>query len=227
MTDDEQRQLEQDARNDALLIGGVLAVLLGLKFGSLGVRWDAAKGKFAVGGRSVSIATVRRQIGRIEKGLGKKLTGLVDSLAAGTLTLDDWQRETRRTIGSSHVLTGALAAGSIAAAVKSPDVQSRVIAEQRYADDFADEVRRKKAGTFARIAARAKSYMLAAAVTYSVVERVLRGALGDTEAMRVRRASESCSGCVEWSGRWIPINNMVPIGSLQCQSHCRCYLVYR
>ena len=54
-----------------------------------------------------------------------------------------------------------------------------------------------------------------------------RNPRGKTEAKRIRRASESCPGCLIYAGRWIPIGMMPPIGSLDCGSHCRCYLIYR
>ncbi len=81
--------------------------------------------------------------------------------------------------------------------------------------------------TFQQIKARARSYMLAASNTYSIIEQRVRGVIGYTEARRVRRASESCSGCITYSYVWMPINALPSIGSLDCGSRCRCYVEYR
>lgn len=82
--------------------------------------------------------------------------------------------------------------------------------------------------SFASIKARAKSYLRAATITYNVVEQKVRDLIGGyTECRRIRRASESCSACIDWSYRWMPIQDMPPIGTLQCGGRCRCYLEYR
>jgi hypothetical protein len=227
MTWQEEQQREQDAREEALLIGGLLAVLLGLKAGTKRILWDAQRQRFTVEGRAVSVTTIRKLLSTIETSVGARLLTFTDNLESGRWTADQWQRETAKTIGSAHVLAGALAVGSIAAAARDRDVQARIISEERYADNFGDEVRAKKAGSFAQIKARAKSYLLPAIITYSVIEQIVRTVGGYTEAMRVRRASESCSGCIAYSYRWIPIAEMPRIGSLTCGGRCRCFLKYR
>ncbi len=129
-------------------------------------------------------------------------------------------------VGSSHVVMAALAAGSIAAAVTNLTVQRAIAGQRKFVNNFANDITRKKlaAGT---IGARATSYLLAAAVTFGVVEQAVRTAIGYTEARRMRTAAESCSGCIYYSGRWISIGAMPPIGSLQCRHYCRCFIEYR
>lgn len=227
MTDAEILQNELSAQEEALLIGGLLAVLLGLKQGTKPVRWDADRKRFTVEGRTVSITTIRRLLTRIENGIGARLASYAENLEQGRWTADQWQRETTKTITSAHVLAGALAVGTIAASARDRDVQARIISEQRYADEFGKDVRNDKAGSTARIRSRAKSYLLAAIVTYSVLEQMVRGISGYKEAMRVRRASESCPGCIAYSYRWMPIADMPRIGSLTCGGRCRCFLKYR
>ena len=100
--------------------------------------------------------------------------------------------------------------------------------ELKFADEFSESIRMKKAGSFSKIRARAKSYLMAASVTYSQIEQDVRGLMGmQTEAKRIRRAAESCRGCIEYSYRWMPIAELPPIGSLQCRQHCRCFVIYR
>jgi hypothetical protein len=220
MTDPQIEQAEKDAREDAEWL--LLMVLL-----SKNVSFNAEVGRFYVDGRSVSINQIRSYLNRIERRVGKRVINLTNDLSKGRLTTDEWKRGFDRNITSIHVLTGALALGSIASAVRNTDVQGRIDSELRYADGFAQDIRDKK-GTADQHSSRAKSYMIAATITYGILEQLSRGLMSKfTEARRIRRASESCPGCVDYAYRWMPINELPPIGSLQCRSRCRCFIEYR
>lgn len=222
MTESEIEQAERSAREDAEWL--LLMVLL-----ARGVTFDANSDRFHLNGRSVSVNQIRSYLNRIETRIGKKLNALTADLAAERITADQWAREFRRNVTSAHVLAAALSLGSIAAAVRNAEVQARIDSELAYADNFAEEIAAGSAGTFAQIRARAKSYLLGTAITYGIVSLIVRKVLGvQTECRRVRRASESCPGCIEWARKgWMAIEKMKPLGSLQCRSRCRCYLEYR
>lgn len=221
MTETQIEQAEKDARKDAEAF--LLMLLL-----SSAVTFRADVGRFYVDGKSVSITTIREYVRRIETRIGKRLTKLTDQLDKGVIETAEWRREFERNVTSAHVLTAALALGSIRAAISNADVQARIDSELDYARGFGKEVNKGVAGSAPQIASRAKSYLLAAAVTYGILEQRIRTLLtGYTQARRIRRASESCPGCIAYSYRWMPISEMPPIGSLQCRSRCRCYLEYR
>lgn len=222
MTDAQIEQAEKDAKEDAEWL------LLLLLLGSARFSFDAGKGRFYVDGKSVSITTVRNYLARIERKIGRRIATLTDQLEKGTVTAAQWRKEFERNVRSSHILTAALALGSIGAAVRNADVQGRIASELGYADGFAKDVKRGKAGSIAQIKARGKSYLLAAIVTYGILEQKARELIGvQTECRRIRRASESCPGCIAYSYRWMPIAECPPIGSLQCSSRCRCFIEYR
>jgi hypothetical protein len=227
VTESQTQQAEQDAQEDAQWLR--LALLLALIRQPGRVRFDAASDEFILDGRRVHIDTIREYLLRIEKRVGARLTKLTDDLAKKRISVNEWQRAFERYVTSSHILASALAVGGIAAAVRNADVQARIDSELRYADAFAEEIRNKQAGTPAQIRARAKSYLMAVPITYGIIALIVRKVMGtQTEARRVRRASESCPGCVEWAAKgWMPIERMKPLGQLQCRSRCRCYIEYR
>jgi len=238
MTPEQIKQAEKDAADDAKFIGLLLLTALASKSASAlnQLEWNPATGKFYVKGRSVSITSIRKYLLSIENKLGRKLSKLVDQLEKKEITLAAFQRAFESTITSSHILAGALAVGGIASAAASAAVQSRVASEVKFADQFIADIRNKNAGSFARIRARAKSYLRAAATTYSQIEQQVRGAIGvQTECKRILRVAEHCIPCRRLAKRnWIPIEEMPPIGSLGppiypngCQQNCRCYLIYR
>lgn len=227
MTEPEQDLEKERAEKLAREIGGMLAIILGLRpRGRQRVEWDAARGRFRVGKRLVTIGTIRKVLDQLESKLGTRMTILAQNLENKTITVQDWTGEMKRLVGSAHVLNGALAAGSAKNAIAKKSVQERIASEREYVDGFANSVRKKKPRARS-IAGRARSYLLAAATTYAVVEHGIRKALGFTEARRILRAKESCDDCYRYKYRWVPIELMPPIGSLECGSRCRCYLEYR
>lgn len=220
ITDEQLERAEKDANEDAKSL--LLLLLL-----SKSVAYDATKGRFYVNGKSVSIKTIRDYLQRIEKRLAKRSVQLLDDLEKGKITVEQWQAQFQRNVTSAHLLAGALALGSIKAALNNVEIQERIEAELTYAENFAQELKAKEVSP-ARAKARATSYFMAAAITYGILEMAVRKLLGNqTEAMRIRRASESCFGCIEFSYIWLPIGDMPPIGSLDCGGYCRCYIDYR
>lgn len=225
MTDAEKDQAEKDANDDAKFL--VLLLLLG----SARVIWNSSVGRFYVDGRAVSIKSVRMYLARIETKLGRRLQKLTNELAAGRITLEQWHAAFEKTIRTSHVLSAALALGSIAAAVRNVSVNKTIAEQLAFADAFADEIRRNRAGSVARIKARAVSYVAASFLTFEAVQLAMVITIGYfVECRRILRANESCKCCIYWT-RWTPVNEMPPIGSLTqagcCGRYDRCYLEYR
>lgn len=223
MTDEEIKEAEEEARDDAKWL-----LLLLLLASSRMAQFDSESGQFRFNGRLVSVAQIRGYLQRIEKRMATRAVALLNDLDAGKLSLEAFQRGFARIVRSSHILSGALATGSIASAVRNADVQTRIAAELKYADGFVNDIKKKSAGTIKKQRARAKMYLMATAITFNNLEQKARQLMGfQTECKRVRRASESCEGCREWSGRWVAIEDMPPIGTLDCRWRCRCYLEYR
>lgn len=220
------KQLQDQAEKDA-------AELRLLLLTSLAATWDAPTGKWNVNGRTVSIDSIRLYLLRIESKMGRRIVNLIDALEQEKITLAAWQREFDRSIASSHILAAALAIGSIVGAIANPDVIDRIESEQTFADEFVTEIRKKKAGSFAAIKSRAKSYYRAATVTYSQTEQKVRDLIGiQTECIRVLRAVEDCPCCIFWANKgYILIAEQPPIGTLTGKKCCgiydRCYLIYR
>lgn len=231
MTKTEIEQAEKDAEKDAEWLSLLLLIFLQKKDkeGAELVRFDAAKGRFYYKGRSVSVKQIRKYLERIENRYAHHLDKITEDLLNGEITIGEWKRSFERKITSSHILAGALALGGIAVAARNQMVQTAINSELRFADEFSEAVRKKKAGTYAQVRARARSYARAAAITFANAELESRKLMGiQIKARRLRRASESCKDCIYWSRRgWIPIQIMPRIGSLTCRHYCRCFIEYR
>ena len=260
-----ERELEE-ARAQAEEVGAALLLLLGLRKGSRSVRWDE-RGFFVIGGKKVGVITIRRLLDKIEKVGGARLRKLTRAYFDKTITSEQWKRGMETGVAASHLLFASLALGSLERAALDQLVAERIAEQKRFVRGYHSDIVGWRLSP-PRAEARSQSYLLAAAVTYFVLEQRVKtlarkpgrpglpipppvqppggggpipppqppqppqppgggGGPAFTEAKRIRRASESCPGCRIYAGRWMPIGMMPPIGSLDCGSHCRCYLIYR
>jgi|GEM_PF-5976552 len=229
--DDDRRRIKEQAERDAKWLGLMLLAALsggrGIDLSGQGIAWNLNERRFYVNGRPVPIEVIRGYLTRIETRLSARLIRITDKLTAGGITIGQWRAEFRDTIGSAHILAAGLALGSVAAAIANVTVMRRVSVEWYYIRGFADDLTSGKGISPGSLNRRIRSYLMAASVTYGVIEQAVQIASGKAEAMRIRRASESCIGCIHYAGQWMPIHQMPVIGSLQCGQYCRCYIVYR
>lgn len=208
----------EDAVKLASEVGAGLVALL------TKAKWNGRY--FVLDGKRVSITTIRKILRRIETVSARRLVRLTEKLYRNEIELADWKTEAMRTITSAHLLAGAVAGGSLEEAERDGYVSANTAKQHRYLAMFETDIRRQKVSQ-ARGVWRIGLYAMAVFMTYSAVERAKNIERGATMAKRLRRASESCAGCVEWSGFWMPVSVLPPIGTLDCKSRCRCYVIYK
>lgn len=81
---------------------------------------------------------------------------------------------------------------------------------------------------------RARSYARAIRITYSRIAHTVAEVSGKTECRNRLTPADHCStsgeviGCPELSRKgWMPLGDMVPIGSRRCKWGCKCWIEYR
>ena len=222
ITQDERRQIERDYAE----AGVGLLVLLGLRSTGQRVEFDKRLGQFRIDGRLVSPETIRRLVNQISLIARSKIQRVTELLISGSYSSERWLEEMRRILKGGHAIASGLAFGSL------DDTDGWLSFQKRYEeeDDYL-------IGLFAgygaggvsagRLAARSLMYASAIYITWQLLTSRQKQTQGFKEAMRIRTAAESCSGCIQYANRWIPIPQMPPIGSLQCRSNCKCFLIYR
>jgi hypothetical protein len=190
------------------------------------VTYDAEARQFVIDGRRVNERTIRTLIERIGNKMRTDMRQVTIDLFEKRIDLDEWQRTMDRKITSGHWAVAALVLGGLAVARRAGFVYDRITKEKRYASGFKNDIRSERTSQ-ARATYRASSYADAIFVTGSEAERYT--AINDNLrfALRVITATESCAGCIQYAGRWIRIEDMPPIGALDCASHCKCVMYYR
>jgi hypothetical protein len=222
ITADERRQIERDYAE----AGVALLVLLGLRQTGQRVEWDSRLGQFRIDGRLVSPETIRRVMNRVVSTARTQILLATELLISGSYSNERWLKEMRRILKGGHAIASGLAFGGLDSTDGFLSFRERYDEEDDYLIGFwaawgAGGV------SPARAVARSVMYASAIYVTWQIATGQQKKGAGFTEAMRIRTAAESCPGCIQYAGRWIPISQMPPIGSLQCRSNCKCYIIYR
>jgi hypothetical protein len=222
ITQDERRQIERDYAE----AGVGLLVLLGLRDTGQVIEFDRRLGQFRIDGRLVSPETIRRLMNKVSTVARSQILRVTELLISGSYSSERWLEEMRRILKGGHAIAAGMAFGSLDDTDGFLSFQKRYEEEDNYLIGlyaaFAAGVL-----SFGRLRARSQMYASAIYITWQVATGEQKGGQEYTQAMRIRTAAESCKGCIEYAGRWIPIGEMPPIGSLQCRSNCKCFLIYR
>lgn len=187
--------------------------------------WDPVARRYrGPSGAFVPDAAVRQVVDAVVDGSGARLAALTQRLAEGALDLATWQQQFAAELKAVHLAT--ITAGHGGWAQMSPAdwgwAGQRLRQQYAYLRDWAGQLADWTAPLW-RAAGRARLYGEAARLDFQEMRRRDGRLGGDTEERRVRRASESCAGCVAEAGRgWQPAGTLAPLGSQQCRSRCKC-----
>lgn len=197
-------------------------------------RWNPALRHGAGGyiderGRMVAQTTIRDGLDSLLDAKKGEMGNLSVALRDGKISLGEWQTAMMQQVKDVHLISGAMERGGWAQMTQADfgRVGQAVRGEYEYLRNFAKEIEDGLPldGRFVR---RAELYGEAGRDTYYEFARVSARRNGYDEESSIRHAKESCSECIEQEGRgYVPIGTLVPIGSRQCLSRCKCSMEYR
>jgi hypothetical protein len=229
-------ELIQRAERRAQQLGGLLAILLLVRKGmTTDIKWKG--GNFVVNNKMIDPKAMNIELNRIELKIAHVISSYNEKLLTGNWKLEKWQTEMAKLVGESHVLFGALAIGSIAAAASSDLVLRKIQRDLQALTRFSDAIKSGKVKTHSQANHRGRAYIFSAFVTFHLLSQQNHIKGGYTHAKRILTHAEHCrtglvhgrvtEGCYEAAGRgWMPIMEMPPIGVLVCQQFCKCFLIY-
>jgi hypothetical protein len=220
-TAEDERNLIEDASG----LGVAILVLLGIRPTNQKVTFDRRRGQFIVDGRRINWRSIQQILDRSGRKFKNEMRRLTQRYFEDEISASEWEEGMNRKITSGHWIAGALALGGVVAAMASSALINRINKEKGYLAKFRDGVDSGKV-TQARGVYRAGSYADAMRVTHSVIEQANAVTQGARRAYRILTAKESCEGCLEYGEEWMPVEDMPPIGSQDCGSHCQCVIVY-
>lgn len=195
-----------------------------------GFRWNPAAQRYiGPGGKFVAQSRIRSAIDEALRKNALRVRDLSNQLRAGRISLDSWWLEMRTAVKDANLYGAAAARGGWAQ--MTPADFGRVGAEVRkqyaYLDRFVGEI---DGGLTldGRFLNRAMSYLNSGRVTFEEIATDMFEARGFTEERNVLGNAEHCGDCVAETARgWVPIGDLIPIGSRRCRGNCRCKIQRR
>lgn len=180
-------------------------------------------------GRFVSRADVRRAIDFAIRSQQRLMRRLAQDVRAGRITIQQWQRGMRAALKDIHIYSAAAARGGFAqlTARDYGGIGARLRTQYTYLDRFAGEI---EAGLplDGRFQQRVELYAESGRSTYHEFDRREHQRGGFTEEHSFLGIADHCDECVAEEERgWVPIGELVPIGSRQCLGRCHCRIEYR
>ena len=166
--------------------------------------------------------------------LGSVMTGLANEVYAASkdrgVPADEWALRVAGISATSALVAGAFAAGGWARLdVVRGDIEAHLASELGYLDTFADDVAAGRVVRDGRFVRRAMLYGAAGWGFYMALRgrEARRRGYGE-ESNILDPGAEHCQECVgETDKGWRPLGELIPIGSRQCRSGCRCRMEYR
>lgn len=194
-----------------------------------GWHWLAAAGLgvWLYRRRRVPVATMLSQLGRVMTGLENEARAAsLDRLAPAS----EWALRMAGISATSALIAGAFAAGGWARLdVAAGDIEEHLLSELGYLDGFADDVAAGRVPRDGRFARRAMLYGAAGWGFYMLLRGREARRRGYVEEYNILDpGAEHCQECVGETDRgWQPLGTLIPIGSRQCRSGCRCRMEFR
>ena len=190
--------------------------------------WDGTR--YVRAGRPVPAETVHQGVETVIQASGQRMRALGARLVAGQSSLAEWQQAMAAEMRALHVATATAAHGGTAQ--MSPAdygwVGQRVRDQYGYLRDFAQQLASGRQPLGGTVASRAALYAEAARGSFEDMGARDQRRGGATQERWLRRASESCGGCVDRAGQgWADIGTLPGWGSMPCRSRCKCAREYR
>lgn len=232
------REERAEAESIAAEVGGSLGVLLGLLVTGRTVR-QGRDGAFYVNGRKVSEESIRKLLDRIQQVASQRARTNGDNLIAKRIDNKEFVRRHNVVVAASIFLGAALVLGSLELAAGNQDVIAEINNQSKYARKMGRQVQTGKAPA-ETLNRRVAAYFLALFVIFHRLRKQQAEEIGYTEARRYLGAAEHCqpnpfsgvrykpNDCPGWAKKgWVPMDQMPPIGALNCRQFCKCWIRYR
>lgn len=196
------------------------------------VSYNRNAGRYVVDGKFVGNSVIMHLLDREQQELEVKLKAHTRLMAAGRITLADWQLRMAGSLKDSHLRMGVLGSGgkAQAGARQYGAIGYQLRRQFEYLDNFAQALHQGKL-TKDQAIARAGLYADSPKLSFYRAEQIAKETAGFTEARRRLDAqARHCPDCIGYStgGAWQPISTVtVPGVGCRCGQHCRCSIEYR
>jgi hypothetical protein len=207
-------------------------------------RWNAGTRTYqTAGGTLVPDSRVRSALDVAIDVQAARLRSFTTLLQDGQLSLSEWQAMAMQAVKVTHLAAASAAKGGWAEmdAAARQWVSERVRVQHDYLRLFAQQVVDGRQPFNAAMLRRVAMYAEAARQTHREMQRQEARQAGATEERNVLGVADHCGGDAIEAGKeapldtcigqtrlgWVPIGTLLPTGSRQCLTNCRCVILTR
>jgi hypothetical protein len=180
--------------------------------------------------RFVSNSAVRGALEELVSACRDDMERVTRSLAAGNVSLAEWQIEMARLIKIGHVASTAAARGGWAQMSQSDWGYTGHLVRRQYwyLNRLAGQIETGAQPLSRGLLRRVGMYGQAMRGSYQSERRRLHHEQAFDEERRVRGIADSCPDCIRYAAQgWQPIGTLPAIGESRCLTLCHCYFQYR
>lgn len=155
------------------------------------------------------------------------MRSLTERLAAGDLSIAQWQAQMAVEIKTVHLVAASVGRGGWRQMSQADYgwVGQRIRGQYAYLKGFAEQIGTGQQPLGAQAEARAELYGNASRATQREMERRIGAQMGDAWEQNVLGIADSCNGCLDATDQgWVPIGTLPPIGTRDCQVNCHCVI---
>lgn len=194
--------------------------------------WDKKTNRYRniATGVFVSSLTFRTELDLVVDKSIIRVKKITEAFRIADIDLPEWQMKMAMEVKYINMAFGASAYGGFnnISANEWDKVSETIDGQLQYLQKFAEDLYTGEQAQNASMSNRASLYMESARATYENQRRFVEQDSGMTEEANILAAGDNCNGCVDATlAGWQPIGSLPPIGGRQCQSRCRCNMIYR
>lgn len=182
------------------------------------------------GGRFVPAATIRAALDRVIDAQSVAMRTMTQQMMDGQLSLGAWQAGMMQSIKATHLIGLSVAGGGWNTLDQSDFgwVGQRIRGEYAYLRDFASQLASGQQPLNGTVLSRVALYAEAGRATHRAALQRLAVQDGMQQERNQLGAADHCPGCLSQTAMgWQPVGTLIPCGSRDCMSRCRCHIQYR
>lgn len=197
----------------------------------MGFVWDAVAGRYrdSASGRFLREEPIRGALDAVIDYQATQMRTLTQALLDGQIPLSAWQAQMMQSIKSVQLVGLSLGAGGWSQLDQTDYgwVGQRIRTQYAFLRGFAADL---AAGwlSLRQALVRAELYAGAGRATHRAAQEREAKQRGLEMERNQLGSADHCAGCLSATAQgWVPIGTLVPCGSRDCLSRCRCSLIYR
>jgi hypothetical protein len=192
-------------------------------------QWSKKQGRYQYkNGKPVKEEILGKWLHEAVENNQKKIGQLTQDLIDKKINVAEWATSMKDEIRAGHRMAAHLAHCPNLSRSQVGRLGAAVRAQYGYLDNFANQIENEEVDLASALILRAQMYPEAIWATWQNEIAVGQKDRGYSLYKSVLGAARHCDSCLKESDRgWVKIGELIPIGSRECLSRCRCHFEFK